>query len=101
MASSVSLGTPLFVDFAPDLASAPFRTYEIGTRVSNAGTATANQVAGGVFPGNGAMRVFAGSGLGVTVSAGYCCVPAASAAQGGYVCGAMSSQSLTLAPADP
>jgi hypothetical protein len=101
MASSVTLGTPLFTDYAPDTASTPFRTYEVGTRVQNAGTASANQVAGGVFPGNGAMEVVPGSGLGVIVSAGYCAVAAASAAQGGYVFGAMSSQSLTLTPADP
>jgi hypothetical protein len=101
MASSVGLGTPLFVDDAPNTAATPFRSYEIGTRVNNVGTASANQVAGGVFPGVGAMAVTPGSGLAVQVAAGYCCVPAASALQGGYVFGAMTSQSLTLAAADP
>lgn len=101
MASSVTLGTPLFVDFAPNTAESPFRQYEVGTRVNNVGTATANQVAGGVFPGVGAMAVSPGSGLGVTIAAGYCCVPAASALNGGYVFGPMSSQSLSLASSDP
>lgn len=101
MASSVSLGTPLFVDDAPNTAAAPFRSYEVGTRANNVGTASANQVAGGVFPSVGAMVVSPGSGLAVTVAAGYCCVPAASALNGGYVFGAMTSQSLTLSPADP
>lgn len=101
MASSVSLGTALFMDYAADTAANPFRSYEIGTRVNNVGTSSANQVAGGVFPGVGAMAVSPGSGLAVTVAAGYCCVPAASALNGGYVFGAMTSQSLTLAAADP
>jgi hypothetical protein len=101
MASSIGLGTPLFVDDAPNTAAAPFRSYEVGTRTNNVGTASANQVAGGVFPSVGAMAVSPGSGLGVTVAAGYCCVPAASALNGGYIFGAMTSQSLTLAAADP
>lgn len=101
MASSVVLGTPLFVDDAPNTAANPFRTYEVGTRVSNVGTTSANQVAGGVFPSVGAMAVSPGSGLAVTVAAGYCCVPALSALNGGYVFGAMTSQSLTLSAADP
>lgn len=101
MASSVGLGTPLFVDDAPMTASTPFRSYEVGTRVNNVGTASANQVAEGVFPGVGAMAVSPGSGLAVQVAAGYCCVAAASAVQGGYVFGAMTSQGLTLAAADP
>lgn len=101
MASSIGLGTPIFVDDAPNTAASPFRSYEVGTRVMNVGTPSANQVAGGVFPGVGAMAVSPGSGLGVTVAAGYCCVPAASALNGGYVFGAMTSQSLTLSAADP
>ena len=101
MASSINLGTPLLVDFAAVTSSTPFRTYEVGTRTINAGTASANQVQGGVFPSVGGMAVSAGSGLAVTVAAGYCCVPAATAVQGGYITGAMNSQSLTLASADP
>ena len=101
MASSISLGVPAFVDDAPDDAQTPFRTFECGTRVLNLGTASANQIAGGVFPGGGAMAVSAASGLNVTVAAGYCCVPSATATEGGYVFGTMVSQTLTLAAADP
>lgn len=102
MASSVNCGTPLYVDDAPMTAQAPFRQYDIGTRSLNLGTGTANQVAGGVYPGAGAMAVIAGSGLTVVVSAGYCCVPnSASGLQGGYVTGLMNSAALSLASADP
>ena len=101
MASSINLGIPAFLDDAPLDAQTPFRTYEVGTRVQNIGTASANQVASGVFPGGGAMGVTAGSGLAVTVAAGYCCVANASALQGGYVFGTMVAQTLTLASADP
>ena len=100
MATSVSCGVPLWCD-GPSLdASSPFRTYEIGTKILNGGTAAANQVPGGVFPGNGAMAVTAAGGMNVQVSAGYCCVPnSSSALQGGYVTGLMSAQTLTLAAA--
>lgn len=68
----------------------------------NNGTAAANQVAGGVFPGGGEMTVTAGSGLSVIVAAGLCCVPnSTSALQGGYITGLMNSATLTLAAADP
>jgi hypothetical protein len=78
-------------------ASSPFRTYEIGTKVLNAGTVAANQVAGGVFPGNGAMAVTAAGGMNVQISAGYCCCPnSTSALQGGYVFGLMQAQTLAL-----
>ena len=67
----------------------------------NAGTVSANQVGGGVFPGGGAMAVSAGSGMAVIVAAGLCCVPnSTSALQGGYITGTMTSASLTLAAAD-
>lgn len=89
------------MDFAPLTAQSPFRQYETGTRVLNTGTAAANQVAGGVFPGGGAMAVTPGSGLAVQVAAGYCCVPGATALAGGYVLGTMTAQVLTLAAADP
>jgi hypothetical protein len=101
VATSINLGTPAFLDYAADTGQSPFRTYEVGTRVLNVGTASANQVAAGVFPGGGAMAVSAGSGLSVVVAAGYCCVPNATAAQGGYVFGTMVAQTLTLAAADP
>jgi hypothetical protein len=79
-------------------ASSPFRTYDIGTKVMDAGTATAVQVAGGVFPGAGAMQVTAAGGMSVAINAGYCCAPnSSSALQGGYVFGLMASQTLALA----
>jgi hypothetical protein len=102
VASSVSLGVPGFVDAAADSAQTPFRTFVNGTAVINAGTASANEIGGGVFPGGGAMAVSAGSGMAVVVAAGLCCVPSSlSALQGGYLTGTMTSASLTLAAADP
>jgi hypothetical protein len=100
LATSVSAGVPCWVDTPIMDASSPFRTYDIGTRVFNGGTAAANQVPGGVFPGNGAMAITAAGGMNIQVSAGYCCVPnSSSALQGGYVFGVMSAQTLTLAAA--
>jgi len=97
MASSISCGIPLWVDDPTMDASSPFRTYEIGTKVYNGGTATANQVPGGVFPGNGAMAVSAAGGMNIQVSAGYCCCPnSSSALQGAYVFGLMVAQTLAL-----
>lgn len=102
MAASVSCGTPIWVDYAADTSANPLRTYDIGTRVQNVGTAAANQVAAGVFPGGGGMQVTPGSGLAVLVAAGYCCVPnSTSALQGGYVFGPVNQVTLTLASADP
>lgn len=101
MASSVSLGVPAYVDDAPAYAITPFRQFANGSAVINAGTASANQIGGGVFPGAGAMAVSAGSGMAIVVAAGLCCVPnSASALQGGYITGTMTSASLTLAAAD-
>lgn len=101
MATSISAGVPCWVDDVTMSAQTPFRTYEVGTRVYNAGTASANQVPSGVFPGLGAMQVSAGSGLAVTVAAGYCCVAnSSSSLQGGYIFGLMTSASLTVAAAD-
>ena len=97
----MSLGVPFALDDAYDSAANPFRTFDNGTRVINAGTASANQIGGGVFPGGGEMAVSAGSGMGVVVAAGYCCVPnSTSATQGGYMTGTMTSASLTLDAAD-
>ena len=102
MATSISCGVAAFMDTAALSAETPFRQYVVGTSVLNTGTTSANAVAGGVFPGGGAMAVSAGSGLAVNVAAGYCCVPAASAIQGGYIFGAMTEiTNLTLAAADP
>lgn len=101
MASSITLGAPCWVD-GPSLdAGVPFRCYDVGTRVINVGTSTAVQVPGGVYPSLGAMGVSASSGLSVSVAAGYCCVPNATAGQGGYIFGTLTSAALTLAAADP
>jgi hypothetical protein len=89
------------VDDAADSAQTPFRQFDNGSKVINAGTASANQIGGGVFPGGGAMAVSAGSGMAVVVAAGLCSVPnSTSALQGGYITGTMTSASLTLAAAD-
>jgi hypothetical protein len=102
VATSITAGAPLWVDGPPMDAQAPLRQYDVGTRVFNAGTTTATQVPGGVFPGNGAMNVTAGSGLSVLVACGYCCVPnSASPLQGGYIFGLLTAGTLTLAAADP
>ena len=100
MASSISLGPPLWID-GPSLdANVPFRAFDVATRVLNVGTATAVAVPGGVYPGIGAMGVSAGSGLSVQVAAGYCCVPSPTANNGGYIFGTLVAQTLTLAAAD-
>jgi hypothetical protein len=102
VATSVSCGVPCWVDDPVMDAQTPFRTYDVGTKVYNAGTAAANQVPGGVFPGIGAMGITAPGGMAVSVNAGYCCCPnSSSALQGGYVFGLMTSQSLTVPAADP
>jgi hypothetical protein len=79
----------------------PFRQFDVGTRVYNAGSSSAVQVPGGVFPGLGAMGVTGASGLSVQVAAGYCCVPASVTNQGGYLFGTLTAATLTLAAADP
>lgn len=102
MATSISCNTPLWVDGPPIDAQAPLRQYDIGSRVYNAGTTGAVQIPGGVFPGNGAMFVTAGSGMSVSVAAGFCCVPnSSSALQGGYIFGLLNAGTLTIAAADP
>ena len=81
-------------------AQSPFRTYDVGTKVYDAGTALAAQVAGGVFPGMGAMQVTVAGGMNIQVSAGYCCCPnSSSALQGGYIFGLLNAQTFTLTPA--
>ncbi len=101
MASSISLGVPCWLDFASMDAGNPFRQYDVGARVYDAGSATAVSVPGGVFPGVGGMAVSASSGLNVTVNAGYCCVPSPTTGQGGYIFGCLQSQALSLEAADP
>lgn len=101
MASSVALGVPFALDAAADSAQTPFRTFLNGASVINNGSTSANAIGGGVFPGGGAMQVTAASGMSITVAAGLCCVPnSASALQGGYLTGTMTSAALTLAAAD-
>lgn|GEM_PF-3202799 len=102
MPASINLGCPCWIDDVGMTGQNPMRSYEIGTRVINLGTTAANQVAGGVFPGGGAMAVSAGSGMQVQVAAGYCCVPnSSSSLQGGYVFGTMTQVTLSVASADP
>lgn len=97
MATSANCGIPLWVDDPTMDASAPFRNYEIGTKVYNGGTTSANQIPGGVFPGMGAMAVNAAGGMNVSVNAGYCCCPnSSSALQGAYVFGLMNAQTFAL-----
>jgi len=80
----------------------PFRQFDIGTKVYNAGTASFNQVPGGVFPGMGAMGVTAPGGMFAGVNAGYCCVPnTTSSLQGGYIFGLMTSTTFQVTAADP
>lgn len=101
MATSITTGVPCWVDDVSMSAQVPFRQFDVGTKVLNVGTASANQVPSGVFPGLGAMQVSAGSGMAATVAAGYCCVASSSSSlQGGYIFGLMTSASLTVAAAD-
>jgi hypothetical protein len=101
VATSISCGVPCFVDDCDEDAQSPYRQYDIGTRLYNAGTATANQVPSGVYPGNGAMAVTAATGMNISVAAGYCAVAnSASSLQGGYVFGLMTAGQLTVAAAD-
>ena len=102
MSTSISCGTPAWVDGVDMSAQSPFRKYDVGTRVYNAGSASANQVPGGVFPGLADMKVSAGSGMNLAVNAGYCCVPnSSSGLQGGYLAGLMNAGVLTVAAASP
>lgn len=101
MATSISCGCPCWLEDVAMSGQTPFRQYDVGTKVYNAGTSSANQVPSGVFPGLGAMGVSAGTGMSVSVDAGYCCVAnSSSGLQGGYVFGLMTSASLTVAAAD-
>jgi hypothetical protein len=101
VASSISAGIPWLVDGPPLDAGVPFRTYDVGTRSNDVGTATAVQVPAGVYPGLGAMAVTAASGLSIQVAAGYCTIPSPTTGQGGYLFGTLTAQTLTLAAADP
>jgi len=101
VATTITCGVPAWLDDVVMSGQNPFRTYDVGTKVYNAGTASVNQVPSGVFPGLGAMAVVAASGMNLTVQAGYCCVAnSSSSLQGGYIFGLMTSASLTLAAAD-
>lgn len=73
------------------------RQFWAGTKTADHGTAAALAPAGGVYPGGGSMKVTPGAGLGVAVSAGYCCVPHPTPGAGAYIFGAMVSEALTLA----
>jgi len=98
VASSVSLGTPWFCD-GMTLTGLLGRQLLSGTRVADAGTATAVAPLGGVFPGAsaGLQATAPASGLSVNISAGYCAVPHPTQGHGCYVFGLMSSGNLAIA----
>lgn len=100
MTTKVSCGFPLYVD-GMTLTAELWRQYDVGTAVIDAGSTSALTPAGGVFPEGtaigGVLKVTAGTGMAVNVSAGYCCVPSSTAQNGGYIFGLMDSGSLTVA----
>lgn len=101
MATSINCGVPLYVDGPALDGQNPFRQFDVGTRVYNAGTSSAVQVPSGVFPGLGGMQVTSASGMNVKVQAGYCCIAnSSSPLQGGYIFGLMNSATLSVAAAD-
>jgi hypothetical protein len=101
MATQINCSAPAWVDYVTGDASSPWRCYDVGTRLFSAGTAAANQVPSGVYPGMGAMQVVAATGMNITASAGYCAVAnSTSSLEGGYVFGLMTSGLLTVAAAD-
>jgi hypothetical protein len=95
MASSVSLGAPTWCDGAT-YSGLLLRQFWAATKLYDHGTATAVSAPGGVFPGGGQFQVTAGSGLTVNVAAGYCAVPNATAGNGAYIFGMMTSGTLTV-----
>lgn len=100
MATSVSLGFPLWADgetFNAQLG----RQAQIGGTFSNDGTTAAIQVHTGVIAGTGTMVVSASSGMNITVAAGFAVVAnSSSSLQGAYVVPNMTRQTLTVATAD-
>lgn len=94
MSSTYTAGYPLFVDGA-FYAALAWRQFDGGASVNDLGTAAAVAPAGGVF-GDGQLKVIAGTGLTVTVNAGYCSVPA-TAGNGAYRFGLMALATLTVA----
>ena len=100
MASSVTLLGPQYRD-GTTLTSLMMRQLTGGTRVADAGTATAVAPLGGVITGlAAAMKVTAGSGMQVLVNAGYCAVPHPTTGHGVYFFGTMVQEALTVATAD-
>lgn len=95
MATSVSLGAPAWTG-GVTWNGLGMRQFWAATKAADHGTAAAVAPTPGVYPGGGEMKVTAGPGLGVTVSAGYCCVPHPTAGDGPYVFGTMVSEALTI-----
>lgn len=95
MALSVNLGSPAWTG-GTTWDGLGMRQFWAGTKTADHGTAAALAPGGGVYPGGGEMKVTAGPGLGVTVSAGYCCVPHPTGGDGAYVFGTMISEALTI-----
>jgi hypothetical protein len=101
MATSVSLGTPLWTDgmtFNGQLG----RQSDVGTSFVNSGNNSAVQTMSGVVQGPSTFAVFAASGMNITVSAGFAIVAnSSSALQGAYQVANMAAQTLTVATSDP
>lgn len=99
MATSATCGYPLWLD-GMQWTGLLARQYDCGTTVIDSGASAASVTpAGGVFQAqSAALQVTApASGLTVNVAPGYCMVPSATAHNGGYKFGLMSSGSLTVA----
>ena len=99
MTTQISAGYPLWLD-GMAFTGLLGRQFDTGTSVADSGlSATALTPAGGVYAAlTGNLQVTAPvSGLTVSVAAGYCCVPSATAQAGGYRFGLMSGGSLTVA----
>lgn len=95
MALSVSLGSPAWTG-GTTWNGLGMRQFWAATKTTDHGSAAAAAPVGGVYPGGGEMKVVPGSGLAVSVSAGYCCVPHPTSGDGAYVFGTMVSETLTI-----
>lgn len=98
MASSVSCGSPLWLDASTDT-GLTLRLYDTGTKFQPVGTASQLATLGGVIPASfAALGVTAsGAAMTVTVNAGLCVVPYTTAGQGAARFGLMQQGTLTVA----
>lgn len=100
MTSSVTLLGPAFYD-GMTLTSLLMRQLTGGSRVADAGSASAVSPLGGVFTGlAAAMKVTPGTGMQVLVNAGYAAIPHPTQGHGVYLLGTMVQEPLTVATAD-